>query len=91
MCHFPFIYQNVTYSSCAHGIRNGSNGEPWNLNGEPWCATRVDEDGLTVKRNKWSLCQDERSLILDGTGKCISYRMSETIVAILTLQLDHTH
>ena len=64
MCHFPFRYQNVTYTSCAHINITG-----FNLKGEPWCATEVKSDGITVKEYKWALCQDERGLILDGDGK----------------------
>ena len=68
MCHFPFKYLNVTYSSCAHvNIPN------FNMKGEPWCATQVGADGITVKEHKWSLCQDERSLILAGDGKNIIF------------------
>ena len=65
MCHFPFKYKNVTYTSCAHVKIPG-----FNLQGEPWCATQVKaDDGLTVVDYKWSLCQDERGLILDDEGK----------------------
>ena len=64
MCHFPFKYLNKTYTSCAHiNITN------FNLKGEPWCATEVESDGITVKEHKWSLCQDERTIIVDGDGK----------------------
>ena len=67
MCHFPFKYNNVTYTSCAHVKIPG-----FNLQGEPWCATQVKaEDGITAVEYKWSLCQDERGLILDGEGKII--------------------
>ena len=63
MCHFPFKYMNITYTSCSHTkIPN------FNLQGEPWCATEVELDGITVEEHKWSLCQDERGLILDGEG-----------------------
>ena len=66
MCHFPFKYMNTTYTSCSHTkIPN------FNLQSEPWCATEVESDGITVKEYKWSLCQDERGLILDGEGKII--------------------
>ena len=64
MCHFPFKYGNVTYTSCSH-VKIPE----FNRQGEPWCATEVkSDDGLTVKGQKWSLCQDERGLILDGEG-----------------------
>ena len=63
MCHFPFKYLNTTYSSCAH-----ISIDDFNMNGEPWCATEVEADGITVKEHKWSLCQDERGLIVDGEG-----------------------
>ena len=63
MCHFPFRYENVTYTSCAHVNITG-----FNAKGEPWCATEVENDGITVKEYKWALCQDERGLILDGDG-----------------------
>ena len=63
MCHFPFRYENVTYTSCAHVNITG-----FNAKGEPWCATEVESDGITVKEYKWALCQDERGLILDGDG-----------------------
>ena len=66
MCHFPFKYLNKTYTSCAHiNITN------FNLKGEPWCATEVESDGITVKEHKWSLCQDERTIIVDGDGKSL--------------------
>ena len=66
MCHFPFKYLNKTYTSCAHiNITN------FNLKGEPWCATEVESDGITVKEHKWSLCQDERTIIVDGDGKTL--------------------
>jgi hypothetical protein len=67
MCHFPFKYENRTYTSCAHVNITG-----FNLQGEPWCATEVESDGITVKEYKWSLCQDERGLILDGEGNKIN-------------------
>ena len=58
---------DVTYTSCAHVQIPG-----FNLQGEPWCATEVrPDDGITVKEHKWSLCQDERGLILDDDGKNI--------------------
>ena len=68
MCHFPFKYMDITYTSCAHIIIPG-----FNVKGEPWCATQVKSDGITVKEHKWSLCQDERSLILDGDGTVFKY------------------
>ena len=64
MCHFPFKYMNITYTSCAH-----TNIPSFNSKNEPWCATDVDIDDITVKQHKWSFCQDERSLILDGDGR----------------------
>ena len=63
MCHFPFQHNGIVYTSCSHVNIPG-----FNLKGEPWCATQVEPDGITVKDHKWSLCQDERSLILDGDG-----------------------
>ena len=76
MCHFPFKYLNKTYTSCAHiNITN------FNLKGEPWCATEVESDGITVKEHKWSLCQDERTIIVDGDGK--SYMKFDNMVMIL--------
>ena len=64
MCHFPFKYMNTTYTSCSHAIVPN-----FNLEGEPWCATKVEPDGITVQEYKLALCQDERGLILDGSGK----------------------
>ena len=63
MCHFPFKYNGTVYTSCSHALIEG-----FNLRKEPWCATEVESDSITVKEHKWSLCQDERGLILDGEG-----------------------
>ena len=78
MCHFPFKYLNKTYTSCAHiNITN------FNLKGEPWCATEVESDGITVKEHKWSLCQDERTIIVDGDGKTL-IRFSNMVSLLFT-------
>ena len=71
MCHFPFKHKNVVYTSCSYVNIPG-----FNMNGEPWCATQVESDGISVKEHKWSLCQDERSLILDGDGKLFSIHLN---------------
>ena len=64
MCHFPFRYMNVTYTSCSH-VKIPK----FNILGEPWCATEVSpEDKLTVQEDKWAVCQDERGMIWDGEG-----------------------
>ena len=63
MCHFPFKYNGSTYTSCSHDLIEG-----FNLRKEPWCATEVESDSITAKEHKWSLCQDERGIILDGEG-----------------------
>ena len=81
MCHFPFKYLNKTYTSCAHiNITN------FNLKGEPWCATEVESDGITVKEHKWSLCQDERTIIVDGDGK--SYMKFDNMLIILLTNIS---
>ena len=35
-CHFPFVYNNVQYTSCSMEPISG-----FNPNGKPWCATEV--------------------------------------------------
>ena len=61
-CLFPFKFQGITYSSCSHVPI-----PDWNPLGNPWCATEVDEN-QNVIRNKWILCQDERTIIMDESG-----------------------
>ena len=68
MCHFPFKYNGTTYTSCSYILIDN-----FNLQGEPWCATEIESDGITVKEHMWSLCQDERGLILDGEGSQTYY------------------
>jgi hypothetical protein len=62
LCHFPFTYQQVTFDSCStKPVAN------FNPEGEPWCATKVSPDG-NVMNYQWALCQDERTIIYDGSG-----------------------
>lgn len=59
-CVFPFVFDNVTYTSCSM-VDIGQ------FEGKPWCATQVDAN-KNVVFGKWSLCQDERKIIYDGDG-----------------------
>ena len=67
LCHFPFKYidpeteKESTHTSCAHIKIDGFNDYK-----EPWCATKVKEDGITVDTK--AFCQDERHLIIDEEG-----------------------
>jgi len=47
-CVFPFIYENTTYNSCTPRDSD---------NGQPWCATAVDEEGIVVD-HAWGDCLD---------------------------------
>ena len=82
MCYFPFRYKNVTYTSCAHVNATGSDQVVFNAKGEPWCATEVENDGITVKEYKWALCQDERGLILDGDGNIFYFSLKKAITNV---------
>jgi hypothetical protein len=62
LCHFPFSYQQVTYDSCSNKPVASFNPE-----GKPWCAIQVSQDGI-VMNTRWTLCQDERTIIYDGSG-----------------------
>ena len=62
-CHFPFIYQQTSFSSCSNYPVAG-----FNPDGMPWCATEVTQSTGIVKPNKWILCEDEREIIYDGSG-----------------------
>jgi len=62
LCHFPFDYQQQTYTSCSNKPVAGFNPE-----GKPWCATEVTANGIVVA-GKWTLCQDERTIIYKGSG-----------------------
>ena len=59
LCHFPFIYDGVTFTSCAQSLILEIN--PLN---QTWCATKVDSSGVMVV-NQWAYCRDERTIIYD--------------------------
>ena len=61
-CHWPFIHNNVKYTSCSMVPVPG-----FNPDGKPWCATEVNSDN-TVIPGKWVICEDEREIIYDGSG-----------------------
>ena len=45
-CVFPFKYRDVTYDKCTSRDSD---------NGQPWCATEVDDEGYVVD-NAWGDC-----------------------------------
>lgn len=58
-CHFPFKIESSDnmISSC---IINKNTGDPW-------CATKVDENGVMIPE-KWGTCIDERKITYRGSG-----------------------
>ena len=56
-CHFPFKYQGSTFWACTeYGWGCGAPGDL--CKGYPWCATKVDNNGVMVK-GKWGYCNYE--------------------------------
>ena len=65
-CLFPFIFNNVTYSSCT-----------WDYSNTPWCSTRVDSSGVHIGGAKGTcggrlahLRRDRAAQTLDRPGNC---------------------
>ena len=54
-CVFPFVYSGVMYNTCT---RKDSQ------NGQPWCATNVDEATKEVLLGNWGDC--DRSCVASG-------------------------
>lgn len=50
-CIFPFMVVGVTYNSCT---------SKYSPNGNPWCSTKVDEDGVHINEaGNWGYCSPE--------------------------------
>lgn len=77
-CHFPFVYEGVTYDSCARdvasiGIITSINQKSgYNLvlfftldsEGNPWCAIAVNS--ANNEMSVWNLCPDEKKIAIAG-------------------------
>ena len=52
-CIFPFTWFEKTYNVCTHDGHTGLA----EINGEPWCSTKVDEDGTHISgQGNWGRC-----------------------------------
>ena len=58
-CVFPFSFQGKVYRSCT---------KDHSENGQPWCATQVDDRGIVIN-GKWGDCK----LGCPGSGKTIEH------------------
>ena len=63
-CYFPFTYDGKQYSSCARGVIVSG----FNPDGEPWCVTKVDDNGEALEADM-VMCQDEAQIIYKNSGR----------------------
>ena len=72
MCHFPFRYKNVTYTSCAHVNATGSDQVVFNAkDANTFCSASLDR---TLK--VWQLGSNQPNFTLEGHEKgvnCVDY------------------
>ena len=48
-CIFPFKFRGVTHNACAQPFTSGY---------EPWCSTKVDDDGVHMGAQDWGDCNE---------------------------------
>ena len=49
-CIFPFVFGEMTYNACTREVSPA-------INGDPWCSTKVDDDGQHISRQgNWGRC-----------------------------------